>query len=377
MALGNREIKEIPVYCDNGIERSCQWEGTVGMLEAHAATCEYALLPCPLICGDNIIRKDLDAHLKSHCLNRHYECGYCGEQGTYAFITYTHDDTCVKKIVPCPYECPQGMPREDIAKHVKSECINTLVACKYKSIGCEAVLRRGDMIKHGQDDKVHLSKCLDAVMNLHRAAIESQHSSAELLACVVSMSDKNAQVRDKIQQLDHQLVVQHQEAKKSSDMLVRCGQPVVFKVTKFQRKRQRNKMFTSSPFYTSPTGYHVAVNVLVNGSNDAKGTHVSVCALLKKGKFDDEIAWPFVGKLSFTLLNQLSDTNHHCCVLVLDAERNVSVESRWGVNQFISHSELGHQPARNTQYLKDDTLYFRVSVEASGFKHWLECTPDS
>ena len=347
------------------------------MLEAHAATCEYALLPCPLICGDNIVRKDLDAHLKSHCLNRHYECGYCGEQGTYAFITYTHDDTCVKKIVPCPYECPQGIPREDIQKHIESECINTLVACKYKSIGCEAVLRRGDMIKHEQDDKVHLSKCLDAVMNLHRVTIESQHSSAELLAGVVSMSDKNAQVRDKIQQLDHQLVVQHQEAKKASNMLVRCGQPMTFKVKKFQRKRQRNKIFTSLPFYTSPTGYHVAVNVFANGSNDTKGTHVSVFAVLKKGKFDDEIAWPFVGKLSFTLLNQLSDTNHHCCVLVLDAERNVSVESRWGVNQFISHSELGYQPARNTQYLKDDTLYFRVSVEASGYKHWLECTPDS
>ena len=42
--------------------------------------------------------------------------------------------------------------------------------------------------------------------------------------------------------------------------------------------------------------------------------------------------------------------------------------------QYIPHSELSRNPASNTQYLKDDTLYFRISVEVSDHKPWLECT---
>ena len=407
------------------------------------ATCEFALLPCPLKCGENIMRKDLDTHLKSHCVNRHYKCRYCGKRGIFGFITGTHDKTCVKKIVPCPNECPQGIPREDIQKHIGSECINTPVACKYKSIGCEAVLRRGDMIKHEQDDRIHLTKSLDVIMKLQeedrvqsakvkRAVVKLQNSSTELQesvtvdrakvqqlcesvteesakvqgavvnlqSCCAELREgatfdraKSAEVQRDVTKLRNEVadlreivganstvngeVLIELEARKATSVLVRCGQPVTFKVTGFQQKRRRGKIFTLPPFYTSPTGYLVGINVNANGSYSGEWTHVSILAVLKKGKYDDKIAWPFVGKLSFTLLNQLSDINHHQHVMQLDAGKNARAGSHWGSYEFIPHSELDNQPARNTQYLKDDTLYFRVSVEASGYKHWLECTPDS
>ena len=370
------------------------------------ATCEFALLPCPQRCiRSNIMRKDLDTHLKSHCLNRRYECEYCGEEGTYAFIAYTHDNSCVKKIVPCPNECPQGIPREDIQKHIGSECLNTEVACKYKSIGCEAVLRRGDMIKHEQDDRIHLHKSLDTIMKLQRAVVDLQNSfaelqenvtvdrvngaevqravanvendSADLWRAVIANSTKSGEVLSEALELDRQQGNQHQEARKATSMLIRCGQPVTFKVTGFQQKKQRNKIFTLPPFYTSPTGYFVEINVFANGSHSGEGTHVSVFALLKKGKYDNEILWPFVGEMTFTLLNQLRDANHHKCVLPIDAGRDSKVGSHCGFYQFIPHTKLGCQPIENTQYLKNNTLYFRVFVEASGYKHWLECTSDS
>jgi hypothetical protein len=42
----------------------------------------------------------------------------------------------------------------------------------------------------------------------------------------------------------------------------------------------------------------------------------------------------------------------------------------------IDHSELNHDPVNNTQYLMDETLFFRVTVEAADYKPWLECTGD-
>jgi hypothetical protein len=35
----------------------------------------------------------------------------------------------------------------------------------------------------------------------------------------------------------------------------------------------------------------------------------------------------------------------------------------WGRLELISHAALPYNPDEETQYLKDDTLYFRVSVD--------------
>lgn len=49
------------------------------------------------------------------------------------------------------------------------------------------------------------------------------------------------------------------------------------------------------------------------------------------------------------------------------------VGDSYGIPDFITHPELAYNRAKNTKYLKNDTLYFRVSVEVKGHKPWLEC----
>ncbi len=58
-------------------------------------------------------------------------------------------------------------------------------------------------------------------------------------------------------------------------------------------------------------------------------------------------------------------------VLHLTNGDNTTVGDSWGDPMFIPHSALGHDPVKNTQYLKDDTIYFRVKVEDN--KPWLQC----
>ncbi len=66
--LGRREIRELPVKCDN-MERGCQRVGTVGTLEEHVSVCQFTLVPCPKECKDDngilkIMRRDLQQHLE-------------------------------------------------------------------------------------------------------------------------------------------------------------------------------------------------------------------------------------------------------------------------------------------------------------------------
>ena len=111
----------------------------------------------------------------------------------------------------------------------------------------------------------------------------------------------------------------------------------------------------------------MALEVDANGYDNGKGTHVTVFIYLLDGEYDDRLKWPFIGKVTITLLNQLKDKNHLTEVWNLDAICNIRADN-WGKN-LIKHSELTQ--SANTQYLKDDTLYFRLSVEVANLKPWL------
>ena len=294
-------------------------------------TCEFALVPCPKECKDKkkkvklFVRNDLDKHLKEDCRNRDFTCKHCGEKGTYASITNIHFQKCLKKPVPCPNGCSSIMERQHVSEHVATECELTVIACKYKRLGCDRELKRKDMAAHEEDDKLHLRMAMDTTVKL-----------------------------------------KEQDALKN-------GEPLKFKLTNYQEKKENSDSVQSPSYYTSPNGYHVALQVYANGEGTGEGTHVSVYAPILKGKYDDHLKWPFNGKIIFTLLNQLEDKNHHQGTTKLTAEHNTQAGGpAWGKGKFIPHSALDYDAVKNTQYLKDDTLYFRMSVEPADHKPWLQ-----
>ena len=117
----------------------------------------------------------------------------------------------------------------------------------------------------------------------------------------------------------------------------------------------------------------MGIQLHANGFNTGKGTHVSVYAEFLKGRYDTEVKWPFTGEITFTLLNQLENKNHHQGTLEVTAADNIRAGGPGrGYHEFIAHSELGYDPVKNTQYLKDDTLYFKMSVRVADHKYWLE-----
>ena len=335
--------------CDN-VERGCEWEGTVGTLEEHMAVCQFTPVPCPKQCKNTILllRKDLDHHINNECPNRDCECEYCGKKGTYANITQIHYVVCDKKIVPCPNEgCTETMKHHMIKDHVEDDCEYTEVSCKYVNIGCVIKLKREDMRAHEEDDKIHLHLALGAV---------------------VELKDKNSRLEYGLQLVNQKIKLSLREERemwKEQELTL-----MTFKLTNYQHKVENKKYFMSPSFYTSPEGYHMSAKVCANGYGDGKGTHVSVYAYIVEGKNDSKLKWPFIGKV---LLNQLKDDNHHIKTVSVKMEHNVQVGKGCGY-LFIPHSELDHNPSNNTQYLKDDTLYFRVSVKVPDHKPWLECT---
>ena len=206
--------------------------------------------------------------------------------------------------------------------HLKAcECI--VVSCKYGSIGCDMKMIRKDMEAHEQDDKAHLHQALDTVVKLQTS-----------LMTVGSLK---------------------------------------FKITEYGKKREENMHFKSKSFYTHAYGYNAGIEVYLNGNDNGRNTHLSVFFRIIKGDYDVNLKWPFTGTVKIVLLNQLTDSNHYLYTMSFNKEDNVCINSSWGYTQFISHLKLNFiDPYLKIQYLKDDTLYFRVTVEVSDHKPWLE-----
>ena len=365
-SIGKRDIRALPVKCDN-VERGCQKERTIDTLEEHMAVCQFTPVPCPKQCEDTILllRKDLNHHIHNECPNRDCECEYCGKKGTYANITQVHYVICDEKIVPCSNEdCTETMKRHMIENHVEDDCEYTEVSCKYANIGCEIKLKRKDMRAHEEDDKIHLHLALDAVVELKDKNVQLQDTSLQL-------QDTIGRMEYGLQLADYKIQFSSKKGRawKKQEIVL-----MTFKLTDYQRKMWNNEEFMSPSFYTSPEGYHMSVIVYANGNGGGRGTHVSAFVHILEGRNDSKLKWPFIGKVKIELLNQLKDGNHHIKTVPFKMEHNTRVGDirNLGFSQFIPQSKLHHNPSTKTQYLKDDTLYFRVSVKVPDHKPWLE-----
>ena len=96
------------------------------------------------------------------------------------------------------------------------------------------------------------------------------------------------------------------------DVVKKRGQPtiggskdanaIVIKFSSFREHKESDKEWRSQGIYTYVRGYLSCLLVYANGSQDVRGTHVSVYVTLMKGKYDDELAWPMCGTIRITLL---------------------------------------------------------------------------
>ena len=244
--------------------------------------------------------------------------------------------------IPCPNsDCKALVARCDLADH-RPKCQYEAVSCKYKGIGCTNKPFRKDLQQHEDDDTFHLHLAIETVNKLQ------------------------------------------EEMKVMADNAIagRAG-PCIFNMTKFNQHKSSKQEWRSSPFYTHPGGYKMCIKVYTDGFGEGAGTHVSVGAYLMKGRNDDNLSWPFTGDVTFTLLNQLADENHH--TRTVSFPRNGEVSRRvvdgemaptgYGWSKFISHDQLDYNADQNCQYLKDDCLYFRIKVQAAKpTKPWLTST---
>jgi len=168
-----------------------------------------------------------------------------------------------------------------------------------------------------------------------------------------------------------------------NDVTVLKKNAVTFTLENFTDLKSSGKHYYSPEIYTSSRGYKLRLCIRTN-SEDKK--YLSAHALVMKGDYDAQLQWPFTGTVNIELLNQIEDKNHHSYQLQFPANSEVGqrvVGAReygtkmYGNLNFISLFSLSFDSGRNCQYLMDDKLVFRYTVDDPHYKPWLENTSNS
>ena len=103
----------------------------------------------------------------------------------------------------------------------------------------------------------------------------------------------------------------------------------------------------------------MCLKAYANGHGPGKGTYLSVFVCLMRGEFDDQLKWPFRGKIAVKLVNQEEDKDHVVETTNFTSSTQEKFCQRvmgegpgsgWGKGKFLSHTKL--QP----KYLKNNCI---------------------
>jgi len=181
------------------------------------------------------------------------------------------------------------------------------------------------------------------------------------------ISGLQTQLQNENKKLQQQVDEMQEQGKQIHLCVVKGFSHFEITLTKFSVHRGNRYSWYSDPFYSRTGGYKFQLNVDTNGHGVARGTHISAWLYSAKGEYDGDLVWPIQITAHLHLLNQRGDHGHVVarlkCSRVTKGER-----PREFARKFIAHSELAYNAAKDTQYLKDDCLYFRLYLKVDPSK---------
>ena len=302
-------LNKLLIWCTEG----CGQEVELGQLKSHLDQYTCVKEDCPYECGQQYQRQYMKEH-KDKCPKHPFVCGYCDYKSTYEVIVNEHYLVCNKYPVKCPNECSGNneIERGKLKVHL-NKCPFQLVKCEFSHVGCQEKVRRCDLSQHLSDSGL----CHTAV------STKMIYESLQKL-----MKEKDRQIEEKerqIQEKDRLLQekdVELKERKKSMDVVFKkleylecvvgniqhmvCGDVVLsVTMTKCEYKIDNKVQWCSPLYFTHLNGYKMHFEVHFTG------LLLSMYTYVMKGPYDDQLQWPFKGKVIVRVLNQCGDHDHY------------------------------------------------------------------
>ena len=304
--VNKTEIEKLRVVCPFR-QQGCKWSGTMGLVVTHVEKCDLCPVCCPLGCGHSSQRKNSKRHEQEECPERDTSCEFC--QTSIKFSqTRVHFETCPNFPLKCSNGCNKDrIARKDLSLHLSKICPLTLVPCAYKKYGCVDVKRK-DVDTHEMDSVVKHVR----MMNIRMDEI-----------CTAIIPTKGLE----------------------------------WEIKGIRDKFEKKEKVVSDPFYVSNYKFQGCAEFDIENNNSLR-IYLRLCV----GLLDDSLKWPFLGKVTITLINLQNSDN--------SVTHSYTTE---GKDQFTRRTEdrigMGFDIATKdevlTKFSKDDSLRIKIEIEYS------------
>ena len=351
--------------------RGCEWTGQLQHLDAHlhltTGDCVYVDVDCPSKCNQKVQKRNVKTHLANECLEREHTCRFCGFTATFCEVDQ-HLETCELYILDCPNRCGVSFERNVLEDHMKM-CGLQKVQCDFSHTGCEAEFLRNKQNDHSeQNTQKHLAltaatlrvsqeqqQALEQQLLEQKQVIEEKDAQIKALQDQQKMLEKKVNEQQKEFQEKHALSLQEHESSINLLRTVLGLTPYILAFPDYQQKKAKDLFTDSPPTCTNPGGYKFKMRLWPNGLYRRVGSHVTVYALSLK---DDKIDFPAKFTITLELLNQHRDQDHYTVDILCEVTKmDDHVCSK---HTHIPHADLEWNADKQTQYLKNDCLNFRV-----------------
>uniref|UniRef100_A0A7E4W4J1 RING-type E3 ubiquitin transferase n=1 Tax=Panagrellus redivivus TaxID=6233 RepID=A0A7E4W4J1_PANRE len=348
-----RRIRKLGVQCtykDNG----CPWQGELRQLESHTSLCEFADSLCPNGCGTLIAKGDLDRHIAEDCLKRSTVCEYCKKSIPFKTVK-NHLKACPEAIIDCPNGCDlKGRPRRIINDHLDI-CPRKGSVCPFGEFGCDYTGGKANLQKHIKNEPItHLNLLLNGLLSVRELFAELQLNFEALNR---NMDAFGAKVD-------------------ASSRFCATGQ-FIWRIDGYSSKLAEAKsgsvpQIASEPFTTGKHGYKLEMSAALWGDGEAHGKSLSVYLTILKGEYDALISWPFVHRVTFTLVDQNPnfEARQHLAHVVTpraspvnDAFLERPTTDRNAAFGAAEMCELGQVE----RFVQNDALFIQCAVEVNNF----------
>lgn len=182
------------------------------------------------------------------------------------------------------------------------------------------------------------------------------------MTAILAVYDLRTKVRHQLKQIvDSKDELEEDELRKRVTILsTRLYMPeCTFIMKDFKKHKTRGIEWFGEPFYSSPRGYKLCLNVDANGYEEARGSYVSVWVYLMWGENDDVLNFPPTGNIHVEVeSNSWPYDNITETISLHKFKRAVESgeKSEWAHGEpfFLKHDKLRY-------YLNDNKMEFKVT----------------
>ena len=281
-------------------------------------------------------------HLEEECPKKTQACPHCDKSVTVKGLK-THLKVCPLLIIDCPNGCGFKRARSEMTDHLP-ECPKAGSCCPFGEFGCQYTGGRENLQKHIKESPVkHLSLLCDGVLDL-KVLLATVQLNAEKLSRNVDLLTTKIRSVEKL-----------------------YGAQFIWRLSEFTKKRKNPSTIFSPPFLSGRHGYKLVMSVGF-ATTEGGENYLSIFIAIMAGDYDAILPWPFVHKVTFTMMDQNSEfeKRKHLSYTVkpyasvenkaiLDrplSEKNAS----FGAKHFCDMKSL-------KQYIKDDTLFIKCNID--------------